>query len=80
VLELEFRHNSYNSMSNTLFNGFACFDLRPFRVEGEDSILIRVIVKEHDGDKEYELMYKYNELNKNRVEKALPSITTNEYE
>lgn len=80
VLELEFRHNSFDSMNNTLFNGFACFDLRPFRVEGKDSIPIKVIVKEYDGDKTYELMYKYMDLNKNKVTKAIPSITSNEYE
>ena len=80
VLELELRHNSYNSMSSTLFNGFASFYLKPFRVDGEDSIPIKVIVKDYDGDKEYELMYKYMDLNKNKVEKAIPSITTNEYE
>lgn len=80
VLELELRHNSYNSKGNTLFNGFACFDLSPFRVEGEDSIPIKVIVKDFDGEKEYELIYKYVELNKNRVKMAIPIITTNEYE
>ena len=26
LIELEFRHNSYNSTSNSLVNGFACFD------------------------------------------------------
>lgn len=80
VLELEFRHNSYNSTSNVLYNGFACFDLRPFRVEGKDSIPIRVMVKDWDGDKEYDLMYRYSELNINRVLKAVPIITSNEYE
>ncbi len=80
VLELELKHNSYNSMSNRLFNGFACFDLKPFRVEGKDSIAIKVKVKDWDGEKEYDLMYKYNEVNNNRTEKSIPSITLNEYE
>lgn len=79
AVELEFRHNSYNSPSNTLYRGFACFDLKPFRVEGRDSIPIRVKVIDWDGEKEYELMYKYNELNKNNQLAAFPTITSNEY-
>jgi len=80
TLQLEFRHNSYNSLSNRLFDGFACFNLRPFRKEGQDSIPITIKVKDWEGEKEYKLMYKYNELNKNRQEAAIPRISTNEYE
>lgn len=79
LLELEFKHNSYNSASNVLFDGFACFDLRPFRVEGEDSIPIIVKVKDWDSVKEYKLMYKYNELNRSKQQAAIPTITSNEY-
>ena len=79
VLELEFRHNSYKSTSNTLFNGFACFDLKPFQKEEKNSILIKVLVKEWDGEKEYELTYNYNELSKDKTEAVTPNITSNEY-
>lgn len=79
VIELEFRHNSYNSTSNTLFNGFACFDLRPFQREDKNSILIKVLVKEWDGEKEYEVTYNYNELTKDKTESVTPNITSNEY-
>lgn len=79
MLVLELRHNAYDSHSSTLFDGFACFDLRPFRVEGKDAIAIKVKVKDWTGDKEFELVYKYNELNVTKVQKAIPSITTNEY-
>lgn len=79
ILVLEFRHNSYKSNSNTLFDGFACFDLKPFQKEGKDSIKIKVIVKDWDGEKEYELIYKYNELNKENSVTTIPKITSNEY-
>lgn len=77
VIELELRHNSYNSNSNTLFDGFACFDLKPFQEEMKDSIPIKVSVKDWDGEKVFELMYKYKELSKD--ETPIPKITTNEY-
>lgn len=80
VLELELRHNSFNSMSTALFDGFACFDLKPFREEGKDSIPITIKVKDWKGNKEYKLMYRYNEPNRSRLEATFPSITTNEYE
>ncbi len=79
TLELEFRHNSYKSTSNTLFDGFACFDLKPFQEEGKDSIPIKILVKEWDGEKEFELMYKYKELSNSRAEATIPKITTNEF-
>lgn len=79
VLELEFRHNSFNSSSNNLYDGFASFDLKPFRQEGKDSIPIIVKVKEWDGEKEFKLMYKYNELNKDMQQAIIPNITSNEY-
>ena len=80
VLELEFRHNSYKSPNNRLFDGFAAFDLRSFREEGRDSIPITIKVKDWDGDHEYKLMYRYNELNKPRLAATIPSISSNEYE
>ena len=80
VLELELRHNSFNSQSNRLYEGLACFDLKPFREEGKDSIPIKILVKDWDGEKEYNVMYKYNELNKTNHVAAMPTISSNEYE
>ena len=79
IIELEFRHNSYNSESNSLFNGFACFDLKPFRRDDRDSIPIIIKYKDWDGDKTYELMYKYNNMNISSLQMTIPSITSNEY-
>lgn len=81
ILELEFRHNSYNSPNNRLFDGFAAFDLKPFRKEGIDSIPVHIKVKDWDGEQEYKLMYKYNSINPPSKEenRVLPAITSNEY-
>lgn len=78
-LELEFRHNSYNSASNSLFDGFACFDLKPFRRDDRDSIPIVIKYKDWDGDKTYKLMYKYNDMNISSQQKTIPTISSNEY-
>ncbi|HTN69127.1 MAG TPA: NigD-like protein [Dysgonamonadaceae bacterium] len=80
VLELEFRHNSYESPRNSLYDGFAAFDLRPFRKDDENSIPIIIKYKDWEGDKIYELVYKYNDLNKNRAQISIPNISSNEYE
>ena len=77
MLALEFRHNSYNSSNSNLFNGFASFNLKPFQKEGKDSIPIKIVVKDWNGNKEHKLMYKYKELNK--TETSIPKITSNEY-
>ena len=79
VLELELRHNSFESESNRLFDGFACFDLKPFRIEGKDSIPIVIKYKDWDGDKTYELMYKYNDMNLSSQQKSIPTISSSEY-
>ena len=79
VLELEFRHNAYNTTNNALYHGFACFDLKPFRQENKDSIPITIKVKDWDGEKTFELMYKYNEMNKGTQLMSIPNITTNEF-
>lgn len=79
VLELEFRHNSYNSQYNSLFDGFVCFDLKPFRKENRDSIPIIIKYRNWDGDQTYELMYKYNYLNKDGQLRNIPNVSSNEY-
>lgn len=78
-LELEFRHNSYNSPRSTLYDGFACFDLRPFRVEGKDSIPIFIKYTDWQGEQVVELMYKYNDLNKTKMQLSIPIISSTEY-
>ena len=79
VLELEFRHNSYNSPYNTLFDGFACFNLKPFIQDDRDSIPIVIKYKNWRGDQTYELMYKFNKLNKSSRLMTIPNISSNEY-
>ena len=79
VLEFEFRHNSYNSPYNSLYDGFASFDLKPFKEEDIDSIPITIKYKNWDGDKTYKLMYKYNSLNRDATNMKVPNISTYEY-
>ena len=79
IIELEFRHNSFDSPYNTLFDGFACFDLKPFRKDNLDSIPIIIKYKDWNGDKTSELMYKYNSFNKSAQIMAIPNISSNEY-
>lgn len=81
TLELEFRHNAFDSSQNALLDGFACFDLRPFRKEDKESIPIIIKYKDWDGDKTIELVYKFNGLNDDEgdLQKAVPTISTNEY-
>ena len=81
ALVLEFRHNSYNSPYNRLLDGFASFDLKPFRKEGMDSIPITIKVRGFNGDKEFKVMYRYNApTTYNQIEAAIPNISSNEYE
>lgn len=79
VLELEFRHNTYNSTNNALFHGFACFDLKPFRQNDKDSIAIIIKAKDWDSEKTFELMYKYNDMNKSAQIMTIPNITSSEF-
>ncbi len=79
VLELEFRHNSYNSQYNSLFDGFVCFDLKPFRKENRDSIPVIIKYRNWDGDQTYELTYRYNNLNKDGQLRSIPNVSSNEY-
>ncbi|MDR1743526.1 MAG: NigD-like protein [Dysgonamonadaceae bacterium] len=61
-IELEFRHNAYGSATSRLYEGFACFDLRPFRVSDADSVKFSIKVKEaKDVMKIFDIVYKYNQ-------------------
>ncbi|MDD2298498.1 MAG: NigD-like protein [Fermentimonas sp.] len=87
VIELEFRHNSFESQSDKLYEGFVCFDLRPLRVMDNDSVKISVKVKEwtdktNSKTKEtrYDVVYRYNQpALKARTEIPIPVTTSNEY-
>ena len=79
VLELEFRHNSFDSTRSSLYDGFASFDLRSFREQGKDSIPIIIKWKDWKGDQVHEMIYNYNELNKSKLQLSVPTISSNEY-
>ncbi|MDI9604429.1 MAG: NigD-like protein [Bacteroidota bacterium] len=80
VVGLEFRHNSYRSPSQKLYEGFVCFDLKPLRVEGADSVKLSIKVKEWTGDKIYDVVYRYNQpVGTTRAEMPIPVISSNQY-
>ncbi|QRX62820.1 NigD-like N-terminal domain-containing protein [Dysgonomonadaceae bacterium zrk40] len=79
-INLEFRHNAYQSDRTKLFEGFVCFDLKPLRSSTADSVLLSVKVKEWDKDVTYDVIYRYNEASVNtRTEIPIPVISSDEY-
>ena len=86
-VELSFRHNSFNSQSDKLYEGFVCFDLKPLRVLEADSVKISIKVKEwtdktNSNTKEsiYDVVYRYNQhVTKASTEIPIPVTTSNEY-
>ena len=81
AIDLEFRHNSYESANTMLYEGFACFDLKPFRKDDVDSVALSIKVKDWDGEKKYDVVYKYNQASLSGVatQMPIPVITSNEY-
>ncbi len=80
VIDLEFRHNSYQSEQTKLFEGFVCFDLKPLRSSGADSVKLSVKVNDWEGDITYDLVYRYDQVSVNtRTEMPIPVISSDEY-
>ena len=80
AVDLEFRHNAYQSSQTKLYEGFVCFDLKPLRSHDADSLKLSVKVKDHDGDVTYDVVYRYNQAAVNaRTEMPIPVISSNEY-
>jgi len=79
VIELEFRHNAFGSTSTGGRDGFVCFDLRPFRVEGQDEVTFAIRVNEPAGERVIEIIYRYNRAATEADEHIpIPVITSNE--
>lgn len=88
VMEVELRHNSFDSQAKRLYEGFVCFDLKPLRQNDVDSVKLSVKVKEWNEQTEsktkeviYDVVYRYN-ISKNvlaTTEMPIPVITSNEY-
>lgn len=81
IIQLEFRHNSYGSTNMRLFEGFVCFDLKPFRQESVDSVKFSIRVRDWVGIRYYDLVYKYDQIpNEDEfVAMPIPVITSTEY-
>jgi len=88
VIEVELRHNSFESQAERLYEGFVCFDLKPLRQNDVDSVKLSVKVKEWSAQSDsntkeiiYDVVYRYNR-SKNvqtTAEMPIPVITSNEY-
>lgn len=81
TIELEFRHNSYNSQSNRLLEGLASFNLKPLQRNDVDLVKIKVKVKTWDGQKTYDVVYKYNNeaINATHYETPVLVVSSDEY-
>jgi len=80
VIELEFRHNAYGSRNSFNRDGFVSFDLRPFRIEGQDEIIFLIRVNEPSGERIIEVIYEPNRAAHTRDTEdfPIPVITSNE--
>ena len=87
IIELELRHNSFESQVERLYEGFVCFDLRPLRRNDADSVKLSIKVNDwgeqsDDNTKEiiYDVVYRYNRSKNTQTnEMPMPVITSNEY-
>ncbi len=80
AIDLEFRHNAYQSNQSKLYEGFVCFDLKPLRRNDTDSVKLSVKVNDWEGDITYDLVYRYDQASVNiRTEMPIPVISSNEY-
>lgn len=81
AVELEFRHNAYHSTNSKLYEGFVCFDLKPFRTLDADSVKLSIKVKGWTGDTKYDVVYRYNgtAASNARTEMPIPVISSKEY-
>lgn len=87
-IEVELRHNSFESPAERLYEGFVCFDLKPLRQNDVDSVKLSVKVKEWSEQSDnnikeiiYDVVYRYNRFRNIQTSTMMPIpvITSNEY-
>lgn len=81
AVDLEFRHNAYNSSNSRLSEGFVCFNLKPLQNRESDSVKLTIKVKDWDAEKKYTVVYKYNQpaTQGKMAETPIPVVSSNEY-
>ena len=80
AIDLEFRHNAYDSQRDKLYEGFVCFDLKPLRDNHADSVKLSVSIKEQTKEITYDVIYRYNQaVQEAATEMPIPVISSNEY-
>lgn len=86
-IELEFRHNAYDSSASRLYEGFVCFDLKPFRNNETDSVKISIKTLEWTSSESnerkeitHDVIYRYNQPTSRSIsEVPIPVISSSEY-
>lgn len=73
-IELEFRHNSYNSTNTRLSEGLVSFNLKELRQADTDSVNISVKVKGWNEEKQFDLVYKYNQMDNQNIYTETPIL------
>ena len=80
AINLEFRHNAYESTQTKLFEGFVCYDLKPFRKDDADAVDFSIKVKGWNEETTYELVYRYNQPETEKSARAVtPEKSATEY-
>ncbi len=81
VIDLEFRHNAYRSSRSKFYEGFVCFNLKPLRVAGTDSVKLAIKVKTLNETKTYNAVYRYNSAIRSSTteEVPIPIVASKEY-
>lgn len=80
AIDLEFRHNAYESAQTRLTEGFVCFDLRPLRADNANSVDLSIKIKERDRDITYDVVYEYDQPTVETMTRIpTPVISVNEY-
>ena len=76
AIPLEFRHNANGDDSSSGVRGYVAFDLRPYQVEGKDSVDFLIKVRDFSDEKEYKITYNYKE-NSLNINKELDNLESN---
>lgn len=74
VITLEFRHNQNGDPEKYGVTGIVAFNLRPYKIAGQDSVKFKIKVNSFDEQNEYDFVYKYTDTKKS--ERAFPEVST----
>lgn len=80
AIDLEFRHNAFESTQTKLYEGFVCFDLKPFRKDDASSVNLSIKARGWNGEITYEMVYRYDQSVAEKTNRTVtPVISSSEY-